>query len=355
MALIKRDNSKFWYVQFQLNHRTIVRSTRTTDRKIAEKVALKIRSEAQEEILLGRKKPITLETALQRFVDSKAGSPNHKNLVSHMKAVLTSMNGSLPLRAITPSALEEYCRQRARQGCLPQTIKHGVNCLMGALKKAKKDGFDCPELDPPSIKIANKMVRYLSVEEERRLLHELDPQRERSGLSPAIKRNPQKLQWMIDNHDLVIILLDTGARYSEIANIHWSQIDVNGKMIKLWRSKVQNESVLFMSDRVAQILQRRWEGRKAEHVFCNKEGNSRGYSVRAIRKALDRAGLQDCTIHTLRHTHASRLIQNGLNVYEVKAVLGHTDIRTTMRYAHLELAVVTAKARDAVNRLNGIE
>jgi len=54
----------------------------------------------------------------------------------------------------------------------------------------------------------------------------------------------------------------------------------------------------------------------------------------------------------LRHTHATRLIQNGLSLYEVRSVLGHSDIKTTMRYAHLEQAVVTSKARDAIDRLN---
>ena len=72
----------------------------------------------------------------------------------------------------------------------------------------------------------------------------------------------------------------------------------------------------------------------------------------AIRKALRASGLHDCTIHTLRHTHASRLIQNGLNLYEVRDVLGHADIKTTMRYAHLERRQVTSKARDVINRLN---
>jgi len=63
MSLIKRGNSKFWYVQFQLNHQTIIRSTRTTDRKAAEKIAVKIRAEAHDQIILGRKKPLTLEKA----------------------------------------------------------------------------------------------------------------------------------------------------------------------------------------------------------------------------------------------------------------------------------------------------
>lgn len=65
-----------------------------------------------------------------------------------------------------------------------------------------------------------------------------------------------------------------------------------------------------------------------------------------------RAGLKDCRVHTLRHTSASRLIQNGMSVYEAREILGHSDIKTTMRYAHLELRQVTSKARDVINRLN---
>jgi integrase len=47
-----------------------------------------------------------------------------------------------------------------------------------------------------------------------------------------------------------------------------------------------------------------------------------------------------------------RLIQNGMSVYEVREILGHGDIKTTMRYAHLEQRQVTSKARDVINRLN---
>lgn len=69
-------------------------------------------------------------------------------------------------------------------------------------------------------------------------------------------------------------------------------------------------------------------------------------------KAFKRAGLHDCTLHTLRHTHASRLIQNGMSVYEVKEILGHSDIKTTMRYAHLEQKDVSSRARDVINKIN---
>ena len=115
---------------------------------------------------------------------------------------------------------------------------------------------------------------------------------------------------------------------------------------------MQNETVLFMTDRVFDVLSRRDATKASRYVFSNRNGDARGYSAMSIRKAIQRAGLRDCRIHTLRHTHASRLVQNGMSVYEVKEILGHSDIKTTLRYAHLEQRQVTSKARDVINRLN---
>jgi site-specific recombinase XerD len=109
-----------------------------------------------------------------------------------------------------------------------------------------------------------------------------------------------------------------------------------------------------MTDRVFAVLSRRAKEQSTEHVFNNKTGDSRGYCTQSIRKALKRAGLVNCRVHTLRHTLASRLIQNGMSVYEVRDILGHSDIKTTMRYAHLEQHQVTSKARDVINRLNQV-
>ncbi len=61
-------------------------------------------------------------------------------------------------------------------------------------------------------------------------------------------------------------------------------------------------------------------------------------SARCLRqgfeKAVDRAGLQDFTFHDLRHTFATRLVQNGAELYKVKELLGHKSISMTMRYSH---------------------
>ena len=89
-----------------------------------------------------------------------------------------------------------------------------------------------------------------------------------------------------------------------------------------------------------------------QFVFNDKKGLARNNVHLTFKKAFERAGITGCTAHTLRHTHATRLIQNGLNLYEVKEILGHADIQTTMRYAHIEQAKVSLKARDVINQIN---
>jgi integrase len=202
------------------------------------------------------------------------------------------------------------------------------------------------------VKIPKVPLRYLTAQEESRLLKELAPDREGSGLKPMAERSDELKRMMQDAYDLVILLLDTGARYSEIANIEWERIDLAERAIHLWRSKVQNETVLYMTDRVFEVLSRRLATKNSPFVFSNRDGEARGYCTQSIRKAILRAGLQNCRVHTLRHTLASRLIQNGMSVYEVREILGHSDIKTTMRYAHLESRQVTSKARDVINQLN---
>ena len=60
-----------------------------------------------------------------------------------------------------------------------------------------------------------------------------------------------------DNWDLVVMLLDIGARYSEIAELTWQQVDLKDKTILLKRSKTNNKAVLYMSNRVFQVLKLR--------------------------------------------------------------------------------------------------
>jgi len=352
MGLVRRGNSRFWYVQFQLNGVTFVRSTKTPDRKVAERLEAEWRAQAHLRQVLGVRERTALLDAVDRLIATKAGTPNHHNLLSSRKIVERHFRRRRWLDELTTDDLEKFKRDRVAQGVTVQTIKHQLNLVRAAIKLAGRSGKQIPSVQFPTCSVPKQRVRYLSVEEERRLLAELNPMRSGTGLRPYAERSDALKRSMQDAHDLVVLLLDTGARYSEIANIKWSQIDLQRGEIRLWRPKVQNEGIIMMTDRASAIFGARLAAGVGEFVFTNKRGAARGYRVQSIRKAIKRAGLADCKIHTLRHTVASRLIQNGMSVYEVKSILGHTDIRTTMMYAHLEQGAVGVKAKNVLEALN---
>jgi len=353
MSVMKRGDSPYWYVQFQFNGRTYIRSSRTTDKKSAERLEADWRARLHAEQYLGQRESISLEEAIRQYVASKEGTPNWRNLAAHSRVIAKRLPVKRAIEEIQAHDLEQFRRQRQLEGASPQTIKHCLGLIRCAWKYARHLGYRTVELDFPSVRTPKSKVRYLTEVEERRLLSELDPIRSGNGLKYLPDRDPEMRRNLQDAYDLVVLLLDTGARYSEIANIDWSRINLERREIHLWRSKVQNETILFMTDRAFDVLSRRSATRTTPWVFSNRSGGPRGYASQSIRKAIRNAGLQDVRIHTLRHTHASRLIQNGMSVYEVREILGHTDIKTTMRYAHLESKKVTSRARDVINRING--
>ncbi len=352
MSVVKRGNSKNWYIHFQFNGETFIKSSRTTIKKVAEQMEIELKAKLHAETYQGRKQRITLSEAFEQYKLSKRGIASYRNLIAYE----TVLRRLLPMRKhideISAHDLERFKRDRVAEGVGAEAIKYGLLLIRGTLKFAKQLGYQVNEISYPQIKLPKSPLRYLSEDEERRLLVELEPMRQGAGLTPVAERSAEMKRVLQDAYDLVILLLDTGARYSEIANIEWSRIDLVERSIHLWRQKVQNETILYMSDRVFEVMSRRSVEKSSRFVFNNREGNSRGYCTQAIRKAILRAGLQNVRVHTFRHTHASRLIQNGMSVYEVKEILGHGDIKTTMRYAHLESKQVTSKARDVINRLN---
>ena len=150
----------------------------------------------------------------------------------------------------------------------------------------------------------------------------------------------------------LLVAYHTGGRYGEIAGLTWDRVNLDDRSINLWRPKVKNESIIYMTTRVYEVMKRRSEESTLEYVFTNDRGDGpRNHATNGIKKAMKRAGIEGVTIHDFRHTCASRLIQNGMSLYEVANILGHTDVQTTQRYAHLESRDVSQRARDIMERI----
>ena len=352
MGILKRGNSKFWYIQFQYNGQTYIKSTKTTDRRLADMMESDWRKKLIVQQVVGIKDRISIHEMLSEYGKSKSDLLSYKNLIFYIKMVKKLFKETEYVDTITTQTLEHIKQSYKNQGYSNQTIKHLFSTIRGAWKHAKRLGYQVTDVEFPKMKVDKVRLRYLSFEEEKRLLIAIDPRREVKGLAVYEERHQLLKNEMQDMYDFLIMLLDTGARHGEIRGLEWTKINLEDKTISLWRPKVRNESIIYMTDRVFDILSRRKIESKSEYVFINRSGGPKGYCPAGMRKAFDRAGIHDCSAHTLRHTHASRLIQNGLNIYEVKEILGHSDIRTTMRYAHIEQRSVSIKAREVINNLN---
>ncbi len=352
MSVLKRGNSKNWYIQFQFNGKTYIKSSKTSDKRIAERMEREMKVKIHSHQILGEKETIHFSDVMDMYLKSREGHPNHPSLTSQSRTLNRLFPVSHYLHDISNLDIEVFVQKRLREGVCNSTIVHIFNLIRGTWKYGRKMGYQTNELIFPILKLPKHRLRYLTTKEEQRLLAELNPKRDVNGLPLNHERPETVRKLMEDNYHLVILLLDTGARYSEIATIEWDSINLKTKEIRLWRPKVKNESILYMTERVFSILEQRYKQKTTPYVFTNKKGGPRNHATIAIRKAIKRAGLVDCTVHTLRHTHATRLIQNGLSIYEVKEILGHTDIATTMRYSHLEIRDVSSKARDVINQIN---
>ena len=378
MSVTKRPNSSNWYYQFQFKGKKYVGSTGTQNKTKAMQVERELRNKIHSEVFLGESETISLQSALKLYLESRKTLAYHSGMVAiarklsghklHPKTKAKIPCYGLPqdllIHELQTRDVERLVQRRKAEGDKPATMKHEIGLIRSTLKEMIKLGYKVNrEIIYPAFKTTSRL-RYLDHTEEAALLAELELEAQRYGVKPVELRTTEMQRNLQDNYDLVVFLLDTGSRYSEAANIPWSAIDLDEGTINLFRSKVNNTDRLYMTARLRDVLQRRLNDRRADgrYLFENKAGEERGYCTQAIKKAIDRAGLNSpemvkekggkVTMHTLRHSYASKLVKNGVSLFEVSVLLGHSDPKMTQRYAHLAPNDASKKAVGIINALH---
>ena len=142
-------------------------------------------------------------------------------------------------------------------------------------------------------------------------------------------------------HRIVLTLIySAGLRGQEAINLKISDIDFERKTIHIRQSKYKKDRIVPLSEYMAKGL-RKYLIAENPHIwlFNGKEPDGR-YSVRGLswvmREALRKTSIKkEVNLHSLRHSYATHLLEEGLNIVSLKELLGHAEITTTMIYLHV--------------------
>ncbi|HEX3034616.1 MAG TPA: site-specific integrase [Thermodesulfobacteriota bacterium] len=202
--------------------------------------------------------------------------------------------------------------------------------LLYLAKRWKKFFGENPVSESGLLKVNNLQERILSPEEENRLIMNSSPH-----LVP-----------------ILITALNTGMRKGEIISLRWEDIDFENNLITV-RQEVSKSKKLrripINSTLRKVLLEQKLKTGWNDYVFLNPEGSpyQRSDSLkRCFEGACRRANIKGFRFHDLRHTFATRLIKAGVSIVVVSKILGHADLKTTMRYVHPEDSL-----KDAVEKL----
>ena len=164
--------------------------------------------------------------------------------------------------------------------------------------------------------------RWLSGEELKRFLVALEAESDRNT-SVAIQ-----------------LLLLTGVRKMELLSLRWSDVDLQNMSFRLIRTKSGKSRVVVLNSMayglMVQLHSKKVEG--CPWVFPARTGNGHLIDLRKpLQRAMDRAKLQDLRPHDLRRSYASLLANAGVDIYQIKDLLGHSSVAVTQQsYAHLQ-------------------
>ncbi len=299
--------------------------SKTTARRLYEKRKTEVRE--GRFFPSERRRPVFVREILddyRRYAES-SGKKIESNWGSYRR--LYDAFGDIPADSVLPEKIEEFRDNLAKLlkpasvNCHLQILRAAYNRALRAEKISRYPFRHVRLLKPNNIR-----VRYLSEEEEERLLFSL----------------PEYLR------PLVRVAVHTGLRRGELLCLRWDDVDLTSGVLHVRRAKsgegrrMPLDSVAWkVLSRLSQERTRRAAdsidstGIKNQYVFCAPHGGFLQNLQRDWYPALRKAGLEDFRFHDLRHTFASRLVMAGVDLYTVQTLLGHKSAAMVQRYAHL--------------------
>ncbi|MGQ3046362.1 MAG: tyrosine-type recombinase/integrase [Niveispirillum sp.] len=255
-------------------------------------------------------------TVLPQLADQR-GAGNHRAYAARIIQAF----GKLRLDELKPADITGWRVGMVKAGLANATVNRHTAFLRMAYNKAIEQGLYSgtnPAKSPGALPEGNR-EQYLTVIQVKALVRALDLEPNRDAACA------------------ILLLLLTGARRNEVTQARWEDVDFDLYLLTVQRSKSGRRHHIPLSPPAVQLLRRQHlRTGHGEHVF---PGRAPGKPITSLRGSWDRArraaGLpDDFVLHSLRHTYASCLVNRGRSLAEIAAVLGHSQLSTTRRYAH---------------------
>ncbi len=330
-GLFKQAKSSFWSIRYKDSQGNYHReSTKQTSKKAAAQYLAQRRIEASDEKFLGRKPPcrLTFRELCDRYLEWAKAQKTPASYVRDISLTdnLCAVFGNSPARSITREELDRYRVERKRE-VSGASVNREMSCCRRIFNLSIS--WQLLEHNPAShIEMfpETRRMKFLRVAEQRRLL-------------AACRESEQPLLYPI-----VVLALTTGCRRGELLSLEWKHIDLDSATLTIENTKNHLPRTVPLCLQAVQVLQELPRGDENDKLFPINSVK------RSYTTALRRAGLEGFRFHDLRHTAASTLVNQGVDLLTVQRILGHESLAMTLRYSHL----TDRKLRDAVNQLPDI-
>ena len=305
----------------------------------AEREAARVEKEVEE------RENMPFDVLATKYIEwakdnKKSWKDDKSRYTYHIKPVI----GHIPINNIGVLTLEKLKKELKKKKVLKgsrkstlsdATIKHCLVLVRQIFNKSRHWGLfngenpvrETSNADKKFLKTEdNKRLRFLTQDEVKTLLKEIQAVSEQT-------------------HNICLLSLHTGMRMGEIFKLLWQDVDLANKLIHVRKPKNNESRQVYLTPQLLKMFKSiSSKGHKrTDLVFKNKDGN-RIYQLsdtfnRSVTKLGLNEGVKDSqnkiVPHTLRHTFASWLAQQGETLLTIKELMGQKDISMTMRYAHL--------------------
>ena len=315
-------------------------------------VKTKAKADEQEDFIIAKIRQGEFDllkdnTKFSDFVDDtylpycQLSNANYKQKVYETNT-LKRFFGSMMLKAITSSRIEEFKKRRIQekvrcQKCLNQKHEEGEVCE----PRTVSNTFVNRELSTLR-KLFNVAIYNRKIKENPmrfvQLLSEPPPRERFLSLEEKID-----LFTFLSNKDnkvllaIVLLALTTGWRKGQILTVKKSALDYKNKAVSIIKSKKNPPRKVPVSDFAWQVFMYLASEAKTDWLFYNEKTKKRlGDFKRSWWTILDKAGIKDFRFHDLRHTFATELLEIGAREFEIQTALGHSEIKTTRGYTHVK-------------------